>query len=540
MRLHLALLLAAGCGFAIPSIAQYRTIDGSGNNLSNPTLGMAGTDLIRGASGAHYFDGMGMPMPRPNPRTISNAVSAQGLPGLGNSRNLSSMAWQWGQFLDHDLDLTDESTESMDIQIPAGDPVFDPANTGTAVMPFVRSVHTGGVSGPRQQQNALTHWIDGSMVYGSDNARAAALRSSGGRLATSAGDMLPYNTAGLPNGGGTGSNLYVAGDIRCNEQTGLAAMHTLFVREHNRLADQISSANPGLSDEEVYQKARKVVGAEVQAITYNEWLPAMLGNNGPAAYTGYNSAVNPCVDTAFSTAGFRLGHTMLNDQLLRYNADGTVFAGGHLNLFQQFFNPTSLATPESLDAVLRGLGRQQANEVDTQVIDSVRNLLFGGTNGRDLVALNIQRGRDHGLADYNQLRQDFGLSPVTSFGEITSNPGLAATLQAVFGDVNNIDPWIGLFAEDHLPGGSFGLTASRVLAEQFARLRDGDRFFYLNDSGLTAEDLAFLGDVTLADIIRMNTGADGVQDNIFFAIPAPSSAALLALGGLFAARRRRN
>lgn len=540
MRFGCACVLAAAAGTAG---ADVRTIDGTGNNLANPAWGCFDSPLARGASGAHYSDGLGLMMPRANPRAASNALSAQTVAGLGNARGLSSMFWQWGQFIDHDFALVDESTlpgESAPIAIPAGDPVFDPMNTGTAIMPFQRSVCVDGVTGPRQHANALTHWIDASMVYGSDTVRAAALRSGvGGRLATSAGDMLPFNTAGLPNGGNLGAAGYLAGDVRVNEQSGLIAMHTLFVREHNRLADLIAANNPGWSDEQVYQHARRIVAAEVQAITYNEWLPALLGGHGPGSYAGYDDRVNPSIDTAFSTAAFRFGHTMLNDQLLRFNEDGTPYAGGHLNLFQAFFQPATVATSADLAAVIRGLAAQEANEIDTQVIDSVRNMLFGPGVGRDLIALNLQRGRDHGLPDYNTVREDFGLSRVANFADITSDPAMAAALAMVYGDVDSIDPWIGLMIEDHLPGASVGETMAAIFRDQFGRLRDGDRFFYLNDGELGALELAFLEGLTLADIIRLNTDAQSIQDNVFFVIPAPGAGALLAMLGLAATRRRR-
>lgn len=531
----------AGVGMGVAAFAQDRTIDGSGNNLASPLMGCAGSNLTRGPVLAQYADGIGAPMDRGNPRTISNMLSSQTAGGLGNSRNLSSWAWQWGQFIDHDFALVDEGSESMNIAIPAGDPVFDPANTGTAVMPFSRSACIEGNNSPRQHANALTHWIDGSAVYGSDAGRAGALRAHvGGRLATSAGNLLPMNTAALPNAGGPGANMFVAGDVRANEQTGLIAVHTLMVREHNRLADQISAANPQMSDEDVYQRARKLVGAEIQAITYNEWLPALLGQHGLGSYSGYNPNVDASMNTAFSTAAFRIGHTMLNDQLVRYNADGSDFAGGHLNLAQQFFNPSSVMAPGALDATFRGLARQQANEIDTQVIDGVRNLLFGGTDGRDLVALNIQRGRDHGVADYNTLRQAYGLPAVLSFADITSDPALAAMLEAAYGDVGNIDPWIGLFSEDHLPGASMGLTAAVMFNDQFARLRDGDRFFYLNDPSFTQGELAMLSNLRLSDLIRLNSGATDVQDHVFFAVPTPGAVGMIAIAATLGLRRRRS
>lgn len=521
--------------------AENRAIDGTNNNLANPLMGRTGSDLLRGLSGAHYADGMGAMIDRGGARAISNTVSAQTPAGLGNSRNLSSWVWQWGQFVDHDFSLVDEGlTEAANIPVPIGDPTFDPGSTGAAVIPFTRSVHTGGVVGPREHANALTHWIDGSMVYGSDAVRADALRShTGGRLAVSAGDLLPFNTGGLPNAGGTSPSMMLAGDVRANEQTGLLAVHTILVREHNRLASVYGAANPGLSDEEIYQRARRVVGAEIQAITYNEWLPALLGDHGLGAYDGYDSSVDASMNTAFSTAAFRIGHTMLNDQLLRLNADGTAFAGGHLNLFEQFFNPAMIGEAGSLDAVVRGLAAQQANEIDTRVIDGVRNLLFGGTVGRDLVAVNLQRGRDHGIPDYNSLRADLGLAPVTSFADITSDTALATALEAAYASVDNIDAWIGLFAEDHLAGASMGATAAAMFNDQFGRLRDGDRFFYLNDAELAPEELAFLGSLRLSDLIRLNTGATEVQNDVFFAVPSPGASWALAVGAFAVGRRRR-
>ena len=124
-----------------------------------------------------------------------------------NAHEMTDWVFQWGQFIDHDLDLTNPATvpEEFDIPIPKGDPTFDPTSTGTAVMPFTRSEYdptTGtGPGNPRQQINEITSFIDGSQVYGSSAARANALRSHvGGKLLTSAGNLLPFNTMGLPNG----------------------------------------------------------------------------------------------------------------------------------------------------------------------------------------------------------------------------------------------------------------------------------------------------------------------------------------------------
>lgn len=539
----LGLIGLCGLAVSLPAMADNRTMDGSGNNLMFPAWGQAHTSMARGASGAHYADGMGEMFTGPNPRAVSNAISAQTRP-VGNARLLSSMTWQWGQFIDHDFALVDFNTsEPAFVSVPAGDPVFDPGNTGTQTLQFFRSVYTGGVDGaPREQATVITHWIDGSQVYGSDSARGDGLRThTGGRLATAAGDLLPFNTAGLPNAPGPGANFRVAGDIRSNEQTGLTAMHTVFVREHNRQAALVQAAHPDWDDEQVYQRARKIVGAEIQAVTYNEWLPAVLGPAGLGGYSGYNGAMEPSLNTVFSSAAFRIGHTMLNEQLLRLNEDGTEYAGGHLTLFESFFNTSTLTNSADLNAVLRGLAAQQANEIDTQAVDSIRNMLFEdpGPGSRDLIATNLQRARDHGLPDYNTIRQDYGLPALTSFAQVTSDPELAAALAAVYeNNINGIDPWIGLMAEDHLPGASVGETIAAIFRDQFGRLRDADRMFYLADSELTSEDIAMIEGMTLSEIIRLNTGIESMQGNVFF-VPAPGTLGLLAGAGLLAFRRRR-
>ena len=163
---------------------QHRALNGGGNNLANPSWGMAGTALLKLAPGS-YEDGVSTPpTSRPNARAISNLVFAQdGL--VPNSSGASDITWQWGQFIDHDITLSlDNTDEPFPIPVPRGDSVFDPRGTGTAEIHLDRSVSdpdTGtDQNNPRRQVNALTAFIDGSQVYGSDEERALALRTNDG------------------------------------------------------------------------------------------------------------------------------------------------------------------------------------------------------------------------------------------------------------------------------------------------------------------------------------------------------------------------
>jgi hypothetical protein len=277
-----------------------------------------------------------------------------------------------------------------------------------------------------------------------------------------------------------------------------------------------------------------MVGAEIQVITYNEFLPALLGDHAPSVESVYDPNLNAGVLTEFSTALFRVGHTMLSPQLMRMLDDDTPAPGGHMSLRDSFFKMQNLAAPGELECFLKGLAMDQQQEVDMHIVDDVRDFLFGEPipGGFDLAALNIQRGRDHGLPDYNSLRVAFGLPAVTTFAQITSDPEVQAGLQAVYGDVNRIDAWVGALAEDHLPGASVGSLVAYGLIEQFRRARDGDRLWYLRDSDFSAADLALLNSTRLSDIIRWNTSITNLQGNVFFmAVPEPNSFALGLFGG---------
>lgn len=494
-----------------PSLATslYRSFDGTGNNIANPSLGAVDTQLLRLVP-SDYADNIAVPAgpQRPSARIISNHVASQSTL-VPNAEGVSSMVFQWGQFLDHDIDLTEtaESPESWPISVPNNDTFFLPGS----VIAFMRSIydeHTG-INKPRHQLNQITSYIDASQVYGVDSVRATTLRKNdgSGELKTSRFNLLPFNTEGLPNAGGPDQNLYLAGDVRANEQVGLTAMHTLFVREHNRLASALKKSHPSLSGEEIYQRARALVGAKIQVITYKEFLPAILGPNALSPYTGYRPEVDPSISDEFSTAAFRFGHSMLSPVLHRLKRNGKPIPAGHLSLREAFFTRNELdpSIGKGIEPLLRGLAFQQAQAIDVYIIDDVRNFLFGGPNagGADLASLNIQRGRDHGLAGYNQTRYTLGFEPAESFADVSSNIEIQSRLAAAYSHVNNIDLWVGGLAEDHVPGALVGELFYKIIKDQFERLRDGDRFWY--QSQFSGDELAMLEASSLTQIIVDNT-----------------------------------
>jgi peroxidase len=520
---------------------EWRTINGTGNNVADPTQGAAETQQIRFGYGAQFPDGFGDVIvtepQRENPRTISNVIHDQNA-SAPSARNLTDWAFQWGQWITHDMDLTRtgaqfnvQSTGAVgDYRIPIEDPSDPFWNPFNPFIPFNRSEIVPGTGVPGQRRevvNSITSYIDASMVYGSDDARAAALRAPGGKLKTSAGGLLlPLNTGGFPNADqfGAGAALFFAGDIRANEQIGLTTVHTLFVREHNRLADGINTLYPALTDDQVYQLARRLVGAEMQKITYTEYLPAMFGwdfaiDPDEGAYA---TDVDASITNSFAHAFFRFGHSQINETTLLVNNLGQTV--DDLSVREAFFNPDILKNnPGNVGLILKGLASQIGQENDLKMVDGIRNNLFGPpgspAGGLDLAALDIQRGRDHGLPDYNNLRRNYGLLSVTSFAEISSDPLIQAQLQSLFGNVNNIDPFVGALAEDHLPGSSGGALLTAIVNQQFLRLRDGDRFFYTRDPLLELPEVKAVLNIDtlrLSDVIKANTAIFNIQDNVFF------------------------
>ncbi len=519
---------------ATPYLGETRTIDGSRNNVRNPWWGQAVTPFARLVP-SDYGDGRETPAGshRVSAREISNAIFAQS-EKIENSAGASDFVWQWGQFLDHDLDLTPEvdPIEPFDIEVPAFDPWFDPTGEGDVLIPLDRS-HYEIRSGVRQQTNEITAYIDGSNVYGSDEARAMELREldGTGRLRTSEGDLLPYNTNGFPNApDANDSSFFLAGDFRANEQVGLTAMHTLFVREHNywseRIARKLDAAGelPPIDgpphetrrrDEHIYQLARAIVAGEMQVITYAEFLPLLLGPDALPRYRGYDRRENATIANAFATAAYRFGHSMLSPSLLRLDGNGDPTPEGSLPLAEAFFRPDILAA-EGIEPLLRGLAHQTAQEIDAKVDDAVRNFLFGppGAGGFDLVSLNIQRGRDHGLPGYNRAREAFGLAAALEFADICSDADVQAQLASVYATPDDVDLWVGGLAEDPVEGALLGETFSQILRRQFVALRDGDRFWYARH--LPPQGVRVVERQTLADILRRNTNiGDEVQDDVF-------------------------
>jgi peroxidase len=492
---------------------QFRSIDGSDNNLADPTMNQIDTDFARVGPANFSDDVYGMTW-GPNPREISNIVVAQGDTGEDgphlvddNGIALSGMMYAWGQFIDHDLDLEQQGTTTdISITVPANDEFLAPGS----IIPVTRVAidpATGVAGHPATAINTVTGWLDGSQIYGSDAATAASLRTADGHMKMSAGDNLPIVNTDQ-------GKAFVAGDVRAQENPDLTALQVLFVREHNFQVDQLHQEHPNWSGDMLYETAKAITTAEMVNITYSEFLPHLLGKDAIEPYHGYDPTVDARITEEFEGAAYRFGHSIVSDEISAISNLGALTS--EQTLAASFFEDPATFKTTGADGLLRHLAGDLANPLDTHLVDGLRNLLFDPPAGIDLAAINIQRAHDLGLGTLNQTREALGLTPYTSFDQVSSDPETAAALKQAYGSVDAIDLWTGGLAEDHVAGSIVGSTFGKIIGDQFTALRDGDRYYFENQK-FDQETLNEIKGTTLSDLILRDTDTTAMQSDAFVA-----------------------
>ena len=551
----------SGCSMArsMPicnQIAQflYRTIDGTCNNLQQPLQGAANTPFQR-LIPSFYEDGIEAPTgrlqakrtvagsssqimnigpfdpPIPSARLISQSVIRD---RENNELPFTHILMQWGQFLDHDMDLSPElegTCQTCDItdncepiRIPGGDPVFGDGRGTTSdgqCLSFRRSIPSCsnnklGSFSPREQVNDLTSYIDGSQIYGSDDETSNSLRNTNPSYLLKVG---PDNN--LPSSSCEMGECFQAGDVRVNEQVGLVTIQTLWVREHNRIATQFRTMNPGWTDEHVFQETRKLVGAILQKITYEDYLTKVLGQSTYdtviRSYDGYNRMVDASIPNSFATAAYRYGHSLIQPIWSRFLSDEYENGVNNpLNLRASFFNRTAYLETGT-DPVLRGLVTQNSRRMDEFLNTVLTEKLFQVDDepGMDLASLNIQRGRDHGLAPYttwrNFCQRKFKQPEISDI----ENQITFIRLLRNYGSLEDVDLWVGGLAEERLPSSLLGPTFACIFGLTFSNVRDGDRFYYEKYGVFTEKERLEISKASLSRVICDNTEIQTIQPDAF-------------------------
>lgn len=542
---------------------KYRRYDGLCNNVHHPTWGATNTpfermmmptysDSLSESRSGEY--GTPLPLPRVVSRTMHTDEGYHDHAG-------TLMIVAWGQFMDHDFTLTGTPLDSknknepedccnrpahlknpycMEIQIPEDDYFYHQFKV--KCQDFVRAfpaVRPGCRLGSRVPFNTLTGVIDGNTIYGVTENFGRHLRSGyNGQLRMNPvfdkyglKELLPPKTD-IPEEGCTRINksqyCFEAGEIRVNEQLILTCMHTLMSREHNRVAKELATLNPHWEDEILFQEARRIVVAEIQHITYNEFLPMILGKETMQRYNlitekegywdGYDPTVNPNILDVFSAGAFRFGHSLLPTAVERWSKAHKFISSKRLS--DLIRRPYDLYRPGIIDEYFIGLMNQIAQAMDDSITGEVTNRLLkkpGHGFGLDLVSFNIQRGRDFGLPSYTQVRELCNLPPMHSFDDMfEAMPNVTVNrYRQIYEHPSEIDLWSGGVSEKAMPGSMLGPTFSCVISLQMSNTRRGDRFWYElpnQPSSFTPDQLREIKKVKLSRIMCDNTDLiDSIQ-----------------------------
>lgn len=529
---------------------EIQRYDGWYNNLVHHSRGSAGSRLLRLMPPA-YSDGVYQAMKEPhlpNPRKISN-VAMKGPSGQLSQRNRTVLGVFFGYHVMSEIFGIENlgcPIEYLNIEIPAGDDVFDPDSTGKVVIPFRRSAWCkrsgNSPNNPRYQVNSVTAWIDGSSIYGRSHSWCDALRSfSGGKLASSSDPMFPEEANDrIPmwkpvypfKRGKENIGIYGFGYNRANENPFLQAESIVWFRYHNYLADEFARNHPQWSDEDLFHHARKWVIATYQNIVLYEWLPVFLQKE-VTPYQGYNQHVDSSLTNEFQVVfqylsslippGIYARDKTCNFQNITDSSGGIWPVYRFCDNYWRRENP-NIQTAQGVDALILGMASQIAENEDNVVIEDLRDYWYGTLkySRTDYISNSIQRGRDFGLCCYNSARDYFGLEPITGWQDI--NPKLYQINKQLFDDLAE------LYSNDTsklelLPGamlecyGDPGELITAITMNQFLRLRDGDRFWFEHKrNGLfTTDEISKIKNTSFHDVILAVTSAEfgDIQQNVF-------------------------
>uniref|UniRef100_A0A4W4GN55 Eosinophil peroxidase n=1 Tax=Electrophorus electricus TaxID=8005 RepID=A0A4W4GN55_ELEEL len=512
---------------------RYRTITGHCNNRQTPLLGAANTPYARWLP-PEYEDLHGAPRgwdPQhsyhnfilPPVRAVSQEVLYTQNENISLDVSLSHLLVEWWQWIDYDLTLTPQSPSTTSFKMgadcthtcsrdtpcfPIWIPLSDPRAGLQSCMPFFRSAPSCvGQSAMWYHREQLNIVVYGSMVYGSSEELSLNLRNCSSHLGLLSHNQphsdqglayLPYLSQETISQSMTRKTLTSMGNLTfcfhagrpqgvANEHLGMIALHTLFLREHNRLAEELHRVNPHWGPDTLYQEARKILGAVHQVLTWDHYLPHVLGNKEYSKlippYDGYDPKVDPSITNVFSAAAFRFAHVTVHPVVSRLGPGHQLHPDNPpMPLHHSLFAPWRVVEEGGIDPVLRGvlLSPAKLQAPEQMMVEELTERLFQAQEGLplDLGALNLQRGRDHGLPGYGAWRELCGL-PIpankSEFAGILGNVGLVRKLLALYGTAQNIDVWVEAISEPALPGGRVGPLLACLLAKQFRALIDGDR-----------------------------------------------------------------
>jgi tetratricopeptide (TPR) repeat protein len=518
-----------------PGVTNFRTADGSWNNLANPKEGAAGTRFLRNVELSDTRPETAQLL-SPNPREISRRLltrpsGSDGRPKMTEVPFLNLLAASWIQFMNADWINHGEIlfNDAIEVPLPQDDPACGRYRQSKMFIGRTQPDPTrNGDSEPAATSaiNECTHWWDGSQIYGSDQATQDRLRSFQlGKMLLNSNGTLPVDGTGVEDTG-----------FRRNWWVGVSMLHTLFVREHNAICDMLHEAYPDWEDNRLFNVARLINAAVMAKIHSIEWTPGILPN--PALNMGLN--VNWYGLLTFTLRKGK-ARTTLSEVKVR-NAELGGIVGNPINkhgcafgLTEEFVEVYRLHSllPETLrlrrrgqDGVAeevafpatrqRGSARITARHAMSDLFYSFGNqqpgalvlnnfprfmqeLSIPGNPFFDMGTVDIVRARERGVPRYNEFRRQLGLNPIQSFDDLTDDANVRKELKSVYGDdpedVEKLDLMIGTLAEGHRPTGfGFGETMFQIFILNASRRLQADRFYTdsFNEDVYTWEGLCWI------------------------------------------------
>jgi len=508
------------CGFQQPDLPQprgvthFRTADGSWNNLRDPKEGAAGTRFMRNIALSALPPEPEKDLLSPNPREVSRVFLTRENDKVQEVPFLNLLAAAWIQFMNHDWishGETQPPTDVIRIPLSEDDPIR--LRSGQAEMAVARTqpdpTRGSGEVAATTFINEVTHWWDGSQIYGSDQATQDRLRThQDGKLRLNADGTLP-----LRNG------MEDTGFVR-NWWVGLSMLHALFVGEHNAICDRLKAAYPDWDDNRLFNVARLINAAVMAKIHTIEWTPAILPNRiaekglnanwyglctllrkrrnrktlapinvrNPEAGGVVGNPINkhgqPFGLSEEFTEVYRL-HSLLPETLqLRRRIDLSAADVESISLpATRQSGSSSITARYALPDLFLSFGMQHSGAlVLNNFPHFMQELSIPGTPVLDLGAVDVLRARERGVPRYNEFRRQLGLTPIERFEDLTDDADHVRRLKSVYGGdrqgVERLDLMIGTLAEGHRPAGfGFGETLFQIFLLNATRRLQADRFY---------------------------------------------------------------
>ncbi|HNP25564.1 MAG TPA: peroxidase family protein [Nitrosomonas sp.] len=508
-------------------VTHFRTANGTWNNLADPKEGAAGTRFQRNVANTAILPESGDRLMTPNPREISRHLLTRG-ESMKEIPFLNLLAAAWIQFQNHDWISHGEnmSWEYHKIPLSGHDPARIKYRQTHMYVPRTQpdpTYRTEGEQTPVTFINEVTHWWDGSQIYGSDQEKTDFLRSGvDGKLRLNKNGTLPVDHNGIEETG-----------FMRNWWVGLAMLHNLFVREHNAICNHLKSAYPAWDDNRLFNVARLINAAVIAKIHSVEWTPAILPNH--------------CLDIALNANWFGILTNLFRSGKNRKTVAGINVRNPELggvvgNPIDKHNSPYGLTEefvevyrmhsllPESL--TLRAINNDRLVETipfaETRQAGSfkitqrialadlfysfgkmhpgqlvlnnyprfMQEMSIPGNPLFDLGAVDLLRARERGVPRYNEFRRQLGLNPISTFEDLTDNREHVRIIRSLYGDdVELLDLMIGTLAEGHRPAAfGFGETMFQIFILNATRRLQADRFYTddYNPQVYTQEGLAWI------------------------------------------------